>query len=498
VRVWDWKKNQPETPEHTFAGPEYHSIPVVFTHDGRRLATGGPWPEGLYLWDAETAHQLTTFPATWHPTSALAFSTDGGRLASASLGRSASLWDTATGKLLHSLPHSGNVLGVAFSSDGRRLVTAGEDKTVHLWDTMTGREVLGLRGHTDHCGWVAFSPDGDRLASASTDGTIRIWDATPLRGDEGAEVLKIEHTEEIRSLAVSPDGRRVVSGGHGPVVKVWDAATGRGKPDFPGHSFVVFAAAWHPDGRHVATAGGDSRQHSVKVWDASDGGVHLEIPAGAKSSEGPYQAVAFSPDGGYVITGKLEGLVQVWDAKTGQLVNTFESHDRAIRALVFSRDGRYLASASNDGVVKLWDAKRLNEKQEPRLMPRARVPGPSVNVAFSPDSRRLVTGGERNTIKIWDVEKSDEPPATLEGHSGEVYAIAIGSDDKGQWMIASGGEDSTVKVWDGRTEKLLRTFRGHTGLVSSLAFSPDGQRLYSGSRDKTVKVWDLSKLSEPK
>jgi WD40 repeat protein len=119
-------------------------------------------------------------------------------------------------------------------------------------------------------------------------------------------------------------------------------------------------------------------------------------------------------------------------------------------------------------------------------------------VAFSPDGRRLVTGGERNTIKIWDLEKSDLPPATLEGHSGEVYAIAVGSGDKGRWMIASGGEDSTVKVWDGWTGKLLHTFRGHTGLVSSLAFSPDGQRLYSGGRDKTVKVWDLSTLSEHK
>jgi WD40 repeat protein len=63
-----------------------------------------------------------------------------------------------------------------------------------------------------------------------------------------------------------------------------------------------------------------------------------------------------------------------------------------------------------------------------------------------------------------------------------------------------------VKIWEvpsakpegvGRTGKLLHSFRGHTGLISSLAFSPDGTRLYSGSRDTTVKVWDLSKLERP-
>jgi WD40 repeat protein len=143
----------------------------------------------------------------------------------------------------------------------------------------------------------------------------------------------------------------------------------------------------------------------------------------------------------------------------------------------------------------IWDATRLNERQEPRRTFQARVPGPSVNVAFSPDGRRLVTGGEGNTVKIRDVEKDGELPTTLKGHLGEVYAIAVGGDET-RWWIASGGEDNIVKVWDGPTGKLVHSFRGHTGIVSSLAFSPDGKRLYSGSRDKTVKVWDVSKLDE--
>ncbi len=53
-----------------------------------------------------------------------------------------------------------------------------------------------------------------------------------------------------------------------------------------------------------------------------------------------------------------------------------------------------------------------------------------------------------------------------------------------------------MKVWDSHTGKLVRTFRGHTGLVSSIAFSPDGRRLVSGSRDKTVKIWDVTDLEE--
>ena len=77
--------------------------------------------------------------------------------------------------------------------------------------------------------------------------------------------------------------------------------------------------------------------------------------------------------------------------------------------------------------------------------------------------------------------------ATLEGHTNSVTSVAFSPDGQ---RLASGSSDKTVKIWDSATGQELFDLKGHAATVSSVAFSPDGLRLASASRDKSVKIWD--------
>jgi WD40 repeat protein len=132
------------------------------------------------------------------------------------------VWDATTGEVLASLEgHTHAVYSVAFSPDGGRIASGSHDDTVRVWDATTGEVIATLEGHTDWVKSVAFSPDGGRIASGSDDSTVRVWDATI-----GEVLATLEgHTDSVKSVAFSPDSSRLISRNWHDIQELWDTAT---------------------------------------------------------------------------------------------------------------------------------------------------------------------------------------------------------------------------------------------------------------------------------
>src|SRR5262249_40891531 len=117
--------------------------------------------------------------------------------------------------------------------------------------------------------------------------------------------------------------------------------------------------------------------------------------------------------------------------------------------------------------------------------------------AVSPDGSRLLSAGTDRTLRLWSLATGKEL-AHLDGHAGEVHAVAFSPDGK---VAASGGADRTLRLWDVEKKRLLATIRDHASTVVSVAFSADGRRAWSASTradtgDRAVRGWDLAARRE--
>ena len=97
----------------------------------------------------------------------------------------------------------------------------------------------------------------------------------------------------------------------------------------------------------------------------------------------------------------------------------------------------------------------------------------------------LVSGSLDQTIKVWELSTGKEM-RTFRGHTDTVHSIAMSADGE---TLVSGSWDQTIKVWELSTGKEMQTLREHIHHVTSVAISADGETLVSGSWDQTIKVW---------
>lgn len=216
-----------------------------------------------------------------------------------------------------------------------------------------------------------------------------------------------------------------------------------------------------------------------------------------------FASAVFSPDGKQILSWGIDDTLKLWDVATGQEIRSFRmySASRVIESGAFSPDGKQIISGT-ENVIKLLDVATGQEIRTFR--------GHSENVlsvAFSPDGKHIVSGSRDKTLKLWDVAMGQEI-RTFTGHSGRVNSVAFSPDGKRVLSVDNVDKtttlektinavrrrrtDSTLKLWDVATGQEIRTFRGHSEGVGSVAFSPDGKQILTRSVDKTLKLWDVA------
>lgn len=331
-----------------------------------------------------------------------------------------------------------------------------------------GDSCSALPAHKESIVSLVFLPDSDFLISACR-AEIKFWslkDRLPFKNAEGLG--------SAQGLAVSRDGR-------------------------------ILAAGYN---------------HAIRLWSIPDATMIKSL----EGHSGPIQALAFTPDGRYLISGSMDKTIKIWSFAEGTLYKTLEGHAFRVNSLAWNREGTLLASAGADQTIRLWSFPDGELKTTVQVHPgTASSPaaerdsnaptgetGPDGNAAGPlptnsllralggrshyvyalvavPGENLLISGSSDRRIRFWT---SPEMSAgkILDGHQNRVSALAVSPNGR---MLVSGSFDKSIRLWTLPDGDPVKTLMGHQDSVSVLAVSPDGKMLASAGPDKTIRLWSL-------
>lgn len=381
----------------------HHSLPVMFTPDGKALLVAhyNPLRSGrseLVTLDARTGKQVSTVQMDLKFSYSL-ISPDAKLVANLEsipepreFHYAIAIFDTATGKRLRASAKSPSCPREwAFSSDSKTLISVTHDQFVKRWDVATmkeigspkkietgvwraispndrvlvirhggaaaldaetGKQIFTLGPGTWMPSRSAFSADGSVIAAEHDLGTIGIWALTIGKKFNDLQ----DETGYFGGLAVSADGRYVAANSYRRPPRVWDVTTGRELPQFNiGHSQPIAQLAFSPDGKRLYSVSGRAAGHEnpsssfIRVWDTERArNIHTIIES--KSISAP---IAISPSGSRLALGLGDGSFSVRDKKTGAELQRSQAHRSWIGAIAFADEDRLLTAGGDDN-LRCW------------------------------------------------------------------------------------------------------------------------------------------------
>jgi len=283
-----------------------------------------------------------------------------------------------------------------------------------------------------------------------------------------------------------------------------------GELPYLNHDCSVGACLYSPDGSSFAVALSDG---NINVYATSN----WERTCILSGHDEDVSCIAYSPNGDRLASGGYDSTVRVWDVATGDCLYIFIGHTIAIYSVAYSPQGNVVASRCLEGIVRLWNM----ESGDCSFISECDY---IYDMAFSPKGDSIAFAGE--DCRLLDVT-SREFRSTLLGHTSIVSAVAFSAQGD---LIISKDYDDVVRVWEvesgacrhilkgegrallspkgnqvafynesGKEGELLdiatgvciRRLSGHTGYITSAAYSPQGDQIVTGGRDMEVRLWDV-------
>src|SRR5262249_12682908 len=292
------------------------------------------------------------------------------------------------------------------------------------------------------------------LAIGYRDGLVQLLSSsgTPLKALRG-------HTRVVRAMAFTPDGRRLVSASEDGTARVWDTRIGAEADFARGRWPEVEQAVYSPDGRIVAALAYSTTTNGYRITfrDAASG---RELARTERLRSHPDQPPLFSRDGRALLVNisAIAGVLTLFDTASGRRLGTIERKiSHCPDPVAFSPDGRTVAIADGDG--HLVEAETGRERLQ-----LAGSPGhPIRDIRFSPDGTKVVT-------------LSSGPGSSTRG--SDVISACL-------WDACDGRRLAVLK--DSGPEGPERGVQ-----VNGTVFSPDGHRLATASIDSKARIWDVA------